>query len=429
MIRGKGPGDYLTRNNRFAAMLEQDAGKPSDIKSHTQGLAYLLNQGLAGWAMGKDDKERKEANAAITGAMKEDTITTPGEVDDMSAEGDEDYQPEDVTTADPNGRTLKERLTAALGSLKDNAYGQQYTMGMVPGMMAQEQAAATLKSKYAHEAEVARQLQTDKLALKGAPGSTTGDNAPKYGNTPIWGRDADGNDVLMQPSSAGGVRQAQMPEGVTPIRSKVSTKDMGDRFAHFDANGQLVGYTPKKQLGPSQTPDHARLSAAAGESGQQAVKASGKAFDSLDKTNANIANIDDAISAIDNGAQTGAINSFLPSVRAASVELDNIQQRMGLDVIGNVTFGALSKGELDLALNTALPTKLGPVELRKWLVAKKSAQGKLSKYLSEAAIYLGTPGNTIASWATVRNRRGGAPAASAPAAGRIRFDAKGNPIP
>jgi hypothetical protein len=166
MIRGKGPGDYLTRNNRFAAMLEQDAGKPSDIKSHTQGLAYLLNQGLAGWAMGKDDKERKEANAAITGAMKEDTITTPGEVDDMSAEGDEDYQPEDVTTADPNGRTLKERLTAALGGLKDNAYGQQYTMGMVPGMMAQEQAAATLKSKYAHEAGLLADKQKYDAGIK-----------------------------------------------------------------------------------------------------------------------------------------------------------------------------------------------------------------------------------------------------------------------
>ena len=189
------------------------------------------------------------------------------------------------------------------------------------------------------------------------------------------------------------------------------TINLGDRFAVVDPTNPA---TPKAELPinlkPSEEVPYITEAAAARESGTQAVKASGEAFKSLGTINVNIANIDDAIAAIDKGAETGAIYSMLPSVRVASVELDNVQKRMGLDIIGSVTFGALSQGELDLALNTALPTKLSPPDLRKWLSKKKAAQQKLSTYLSDAAIYLGKPGNTIAGWAEMKKPNGGAPA-------------------
>ena len=86
--------------------------------------------------------------------------------------------------------------------------------------------------------------------------------------------------------------------------------------------------------------------------------------------------------------------SLLPSVRKASVELDNLQGRLGLDVLQSTTFGALSAAELAFALDTALPQKLPPADLRKWMVRKKDAQVKLARYLTEAAIFLGTEGNT-----------------------------------
>jgi len=160
-------------------------------------------------------------------------------------------------------------------------------------------------------------------------------------------------------------------------------------------------------------------------SGAQAVKASGEAFESLAKIGQSIANIDDAIAAINSGANTGPVYAMLPSVRESSIALDNVQRRMGLDVIGSVTFGALSKGELDLALATAIPTKMKPVALRKWLLTKRSAQQKLSDYLSKAAIYLGTPGNNVKSWVELQKKnvaQGGTPK-------RIILDDQGNIIP
>ena len=131
---------------------------------------------------------------------------------------------------------------------------------------------------------------------------------------------------------------------------------------------------------------------------KEAAKISVAAFDRLEKINSNISNIDEAIGLIDQGAETGVVRSKLPSVRTAAIKLDNLQGRLGLDIIQNTTFGALSEAELKFALDTALPQKLSGPELRSWLVEKKESQEKLSDYLEAAAIYLGTPGNTVKGW-------------------------------
>ena len=131
---------------------------------------------------------------------------------------------------------------------------------------------------------------------------------------------------------------------------------------------------------------------------KQAATASKEAFDNLKNVRRTIANMDDAIKALDAGAETGPIVSKLPSFRQASIELDNIKGRMGLDVISSVSFGALSESELKFALDTALPTDLEPKALRGWLVEKKRVQGLLANELRKAASFLGTPGNTIADY-------------------------------
>lgn len=138
--------------------------------------------------------------------------------------------------------------------------------------------------------------------------------------------------------------------------------------------------------------------AGAAKAGSEAIILSTKTFEKLENLKPAIENVDKAIAAIDAGAKTGAIMSRLPSIKAASIQLDNIQASMGLDVIGNTTFGALSASELDFALSTALPKSLPPKQLKKWLQEKRAAQVKLSDYLENVAIYLGTPGNTVAGW-------------------------------
>jgi hypothetical protein len=132
--------------------------------------------------------------------------------------------------------------------------------------------------------------------------------------------------------------------------------------------------------------------------GDFTAKQVGQAFAQIGKIKTNIGNIDQAIDAIDKGANTGVIASRFPNLTAASIQLANVRNTLGLDVIGSVTFGALSEGELNLALETALPTSLSPKDLKVYLVNKKTAQTKLADYLSKQATYLSKPGNTLAGW-------------------------------
>jgi hypothetical protein len=132
--------------------------------------------------------------------------------------------------------------------------------------------------------------------------------------------------------------------------------------------------------------------------GDFTAKQVNQAFAQIGKIKTNIRNIDQAIDAIDKGANTGVIASRFPNLTAASIQLANIRNILGLDVIGSVTFGALSEGELNLALETALPTSLSPKDLKVYLEKKKTAQTKLADYLSKQVTYLSKPGNTLAGW-------------------------------
>lgn len=146
---------------------------------------------------------------------------------------------------------------------------------------------------------------------------------------------------------------------------------------------------------------------AVGEVAKGTVASGMSAWEDYSKLQANIGNLDEAIAAIDRGAQAGMVYNMLPNITEASASLGNAMDRMGLDVIGSVTFGALSEGELRLAMDVAVPRNLAPAELRQWLTKKREAQAKASEMLADAAQYLTTPGNTINGW-IAKNRAGGA---------------------
>jgi len=137
----------------------------------------------------------------------------------------------------------------------------------------------------------------------------------------------------------------------------------------------------------------------------QSQKVSSDYFERLPSINQGISNLNRGIQLIDEGADTGPISSFFPSFTKASIELDQLQNVLGLDVIGSTTFGALSKGELDLALKTAIPDNLNEQDLKIWMTNKRDAQIKLKNYLEEAAIYLSKTGNTQASWAEMQREK------------------------
>jgi len=122
-----------------------------------------------------------------------------------------------------------------------------------------------------------------------------------------------------------------------------------------------------------------------------------KTYQELGKVRLSIGNLDQAIAAVRNGANTGYLESRLPNWFGPSVELANAQAQMGLDIIGMTTFGALSADELKLALNTAFPTDLQEDELLDFLLRKKAAQVKVQNELEKMSLFL-MEGNSLLDW-------------------------------
>jgi len=129
-----------------------------------------------------------------------------------------------------------------------------------------------------------------------------------------------------------------------------------------------------------------------------AVATAEKGFETVDKIRTNLYNLNEALHALESGAQVGPIAQHFPSVRQATILFENAANRMGLDIVGAVTFGALSAGELKLAKAVAMPPGLEEAEQRDWIRRKIDAQEKLAGYLEKQSVFLSQPGNTQAMW-------------------------------
>lgn len=179
--------------------------------------------------------------------------------------------------------------------------------------------------------------------------------------------------------------------------------------------------------GPGQTVDQFRdefataegnleqITQQSGGLGKDAATASTSNFDMYTAVKQGLKSYDKAIAAIDKGASSGRIQSLFPSIKSSTIELENLRSKLGLDVVAASKFGALSEGELRLALEVAVPNLPGP-ELKKWLIDRKAAQAKLADYYKDVAIYLGKKGNTLPKYLeemeakTAASREDGEPA-------------------
>jgi len=127
------------------------------------------------------------------------------------------------------------------------------------------------------------------------------------------------------------------------------------------------------------------------------------------------------LDALDAGANTGYFESKIPSMTEASIVLDNLQAQLGLNVIANTTFGALSESELKFALDSAAPKSLEPESLKAWLLRKQTAQRKLIDYLYEAGDYVGQGGTEFGFLAKKRREMKGQTPQQKPAASNLDF--------
>lgn len=138
--------------------------------------------------------------------------------------------------------------------------------------------------------------------------------------------------------------------------------------------------------------------------GSSRAKKIDEGFERIGVINKGIGNLDRAIAVVEGGAGVGAINKFLPSFKAASVELDQIQKELALDVIGGVTLGAISEAELDLVKQVAIPKGLNQEELLRHLRERKAAQEKLRAYFNQQIQHL-DQGGTVASFLRQQERQ------------------------
>ena len=145
------------------------------------------------------------------------------------------------------------------------------------------------------------------------------------------------------------------------------------------------------------------------QSAKEAEKKRTEFFNQYQTIQENILTLDEGIAIIEKGLAEGKdlglgpIRKYFPAWGATAQRLKNVTDRMGLDVVSSVTFGALSEGELKMALRTAKPPDLKGRDLVQWMRDRKSAQEKLAAYLSEAANFIGSPKegggiNTVADW-------------------------------
>jgi hypothetical protein len=188
----------------------------------------------------------------------------------------------------------------------------------------------------------------------------------------------------------------QLDDGTSVMIMKDGTRRV------LDPRGQLVeGEAAAQAIAEANKAGISIQGARAGaRSGATLAQGQAKeAFVTLGNVRNNITNLDKVAALLDQpGVSSGVIESRLPTWDASTIELRNMRSRLGLDVVGAVTFGALSEGELNLALDVALPTDLSPPDLKKWVLNKKAAQEKLANYLSEQVRFLSYPDSTLGDW-------------------------------
>jgi hypothetical protein len=129
-----------------------------------------------------------------------------------------------------------------------------------------------------------------------------------------------------------------------------------------------------------------------------AVKFSNAAFQQSDFLRQNKVYLNQALEALNEGASSGPFQRLLPAITEAGAKLEAAQGRLGLNIVQETTFGALSKGELDLALKIGLPDNLPEEALAQYIKDKMIASEKLAVYLDETGDYLAIEGNNLAGW-------------------------------
>jgi len=182
----------------------------------------------------------------------------------------------------------------------------------------------------------------------------------------------------------------------------LNTSTFNKRTGKSEINRTPITEKLVNELGETGSEETLRLiEQAGGKSGAQAratlsVKAADEAAKQVVTIDAGVRLLDEGITELKAGADVGILDKFLPSIKEASSRFDNVADRMGLQVVQSVTFGALSAGELRVAMATAVPPNLDNKQLVTWFEDRKAAQLKLRSFYVDIARKASQEGKTPA---------------------------------
>jgi hypothetical protein len=112
--------------------------------------------------------------------------------------------------------------------------------------------------------------------------------------------------------------------------------------------------------------------------GGQNVKDSSEALEGFNQLRDTNNLYQQAWTLLDEGkANTGTIDSMLPTIKDASIELQTLGNELGFQIVAGGKFGQLTEKELELALTTGLPKNMSEEGLKQWLTDKMAANNKL----------------------------------------------------
>ena len=406
------------RQRRMAELLAQQSeqfGQYQTPRGPLGEVRYPVSQGLAqlataiGGAFKRGRAEREEA------ALREQERAARTDVNELlnKVTSGKYELPTDRTLSDTalpgelpsaSNMSILEQLQSGFTGLSPEA--QEYLSPMLQqlslseAMSEQERqreledfaAREAIEKKFREKPETYRQLGPDELppgARFGQQNVVTGEIEYDWTPASIVFGDTGGSSPRVQSSQPylNGTTIMIMNDGTRQVVDPTGRIVTGQEAADViqEANRFGIAYTGQG------------AGARAGATNAQEVAAG--SFAQYNVVNANIKNLGEALRLVkEEGANTGPIMQRLPDFTNAAIELRNIQQNLGLDIVAASKFGALSEGELNLALDTALPTGLREDELISFLERKIAAQNKLSNALQDQIIFLSTPGNTIGDY-------------------------------
>lgn len=115
-------------------------------------------------------------------------------------------------------------------------------------------------------------------------------------------------------------------------------------------------------------------------------------------TQSQIALYQQALTMLEQGAETGPVDQLLMSFRPQTVELLNLQKQIGLAALANTNLTPVSNVDLQIIMESAIPLGLDRPQAMDWVKRKIATLEKTNLYTDATIRYFDRPGASMSKW-------------------------------